>query len=76
FEFDEPTLIDSVAVVDVDEIGGSIRAYDEFQQLIHDEPIVNLDDNSVQHLVIGRCDVKTVQVIMVGSGGIGGFNCR
>lgn len=70
FAFDKPVTICSALLVDIEEVGGELRFYDE-GVLLKTVPIPALDDNSVQNLGFTAEGVTLFEVDFAGSGGLG-----
>ncbi|MEM7244773.1 MAG: hypothetical protein AAF533_05485 [Acidobacteriota bacterium] len=73
--FDEPREIQRVGLLDVDEPGGRVRAFDERGNLLIELPAVLLPDNSWQELILDVCDVKRLEVALGGSGALTDVTC-
>ena len=71
FDFDQPTDVLSVQIVDIEETTqGSVIAYDDLDQVIANVPMQVLGDNSVQRLVINALDASRLEVVFAGSGAV------
>jgi hypothetical protein len=71
FNFDVPTDVISLQIVDIDEINqGFVVAYDGANQVIANVPMQMLGDNSVQRLVVNALGARRLEVVFPGSGAI------
>ncbi len=71
FTFDDPVLIESVSLVDIDEqTNCTLEAFDADGGLIGGAAAQTLGNNSVQKLVLGTNGVSTLKVKLTGSGAI------
>ncbi|MEM7247827.1 MAG: right-handed parallel beta-helix repeat-containing protein [Acidobacteriota bacterium] len=74
-DFDVPSSVASLGLLDIDEAGGEVRAYDDQGGLIMSKAIPAQADNGWQRLVLAAEDVATVEVELVGSGALTEIAC-
>jgi hypothetical protein len=70
FEFDTPTEVLSINMLDIEEEGGAIDLYDPEGALIKSVEIPAAGDNSVQTVEINAENVCAMDVFLVGSGAV------
>jgi hypothetical protein len=70
FDFDVPSEVLSINVLDVEETGGTIDLFDIDGGLINTIDIPAAGDNSQQELIINADNVSTLNVNLVGSGAV------
>lgn len=70
FDFDVPSEVVSINVLDVEEAGGTIDLFDDAGGLINTIDIPAAGDNSQQELIINADNVSTLNVNLVGSGAV------
>jgi len=70
FSFDEPVDVASISVVDVDESGGYVKAYDGDGDVLAAVPLPDLGNNSFQEVEIGAAGVRTLKVRFARSGAL------
>jgi hypothetical protein len=70
FDFDVPSEVVSINVLDVEEAGGTIDLFDVDGGLINTIDIPAAGDNSQQELIINADNVSTLNVNLVGSGAV------
>lgn len=70
FNFDSPVRIDSVQILDIEETGGLLKAYDASGNLIKQVPIPAKGDNSFQEIAVGAEGVSKFKVWFKGSGAL------
>ncbi|MEP1766278.1 MAG: hypothetical protein ABJJ53_06495 [Sulfitobacter sp.] len=70
FDFDVPSDVVSINVLDVEEAGGTIDLFDVDGTLINTVEIPAAGDNSQQELSIATENVSTLNVNLVGSGAV------
>ncbi|KEJ89643.1 hypothetical protein [Sulfitobacter donghicola] len=70
FDFDEPSEVVSINVLDIEEEGGTIDLYDVDGGLINTVDIPAAGNNSQQELIINADNVASLEVNLVGSGAV------
>lgn len=73
FAFDEGVKIVTAKITDIEEAGGSLKGLDEFNNVLFNEPIAAIGDNSLQHInVAGQSnfDTRKLEVTFESSGSI------
>ncbi len=70
FDFDAPTDVVSLNVLDIEEEGGAIDLYDADGELIDSIAIPSAGDNSNQQIDIAVDGVSSMQVTLAGSGAV------
>lgn len=70
FEFDEPSTVDSLTVLDIEEDGGTIDLFDADGVLLTSIGIPAAGDNSAQDIAIDTAGVATMNVTLAGSGAV------
>ncbi|MEM8718707.1 MAG: hypothetical protein AAGE84_05295 [Cyanobacteria bacterium P01_G01_bin.39] len=71
FDWHDPINLESVSLIDVEDIGGSISAYSEDNQVLGSFDTSNLtDDGGTGSVDIGLDDVSRMELTLVGSGAI------
>ncbi|MEM7247802.1 MAG: hypothetical protein AAF533_20865 [Acidobacteriota bacterium] len=75
--FDEPMEISAVGLLDIDstEFGGTVVAYDGDGNRVAQVAITPVGNNSWQALPLGACDVRKLEVTLVGSGALTDLFC-
>jgi hypothetical protein len=68
--FDEPLRVDSIALLDIEESGGTVKAYDANGGLVISVVIPPVGNNGYQVLPIGATGVSRLEVKMTGSGAL------
>ncbi|NJL56529.1 hypothetical protein HC928_16180, partial [bacterium] len=77
FEYDDPTDIAGVEILDVDriEVAGEIRVYDANDVLLNTANITALGDNAYQIVPVNQTGVSKLIVDLPGSGAVAGISC-
>ncbi len=82
FEFDDPSTVTSLTLLDIEEQGGTIELFDANGLLLDTVGIPAAGDNSAQDIAINTAGVATMNVNLVGSGAVdnlcyvpGGIDC-
>lgn len=70
FDFDDPSEVVSINMLDIEERGGTIDLLDANGDLIRTVDIPTTGDGGAQELSIGVTDVSTMNVNFVGSGAV------
>ena len=70
FSFDEPVQVDALQILDIEEAGGMITAFDAGANEIGSAEILALGDNSAQTVNLGAKNVSRLDVCFVGSGAL------
>ena len=70
FNFDAPSEVVSINMLDIEENGGTIDLFDADGGLINTVDIPAAGDNSQQELIINADNVSTMNVNLVGSGAV------
>jgi hypothetical protein len=70
FDFDVPSEVVSINVLDIEEQGGTIDLFDVDGGLINSIDIPAAGDNSQQEVIINADNVSTLNVNLVGSGAV------
>ena len=70
FQWSEDVLVKSIGLLDIEETGGSITAYDDDGELLRTVAIPDLGDNSLGQVDINTAEVAYLDVNLVGSGAI------
>jgi|GEM_PF-1363460 hypothetical protein len=70
FDFDAPSEVVSINMLDIEENGGTIDLFDVDGGLIRTVDIPAAGDNSQQELIINADNVSTMNVNLVGSGAV------
>ena len=70
FNFDAPSEVVSINMLDIEEAGGTIDLFDADGGLINTVDIPALGDNSQQELIINADNVSSMEVNLVGSGAV------
>jgi hypothetical protein len=70
FAWDDPVLVDSIGLLDIDEAGGEIRTYDPSGTLLATYSLVPQGDGSFQRIEIDDANVARLEVELAGSGAI------
>jgi hypothetical protein len=70
FEFDDPSTVTSLTLLDIEEAGGTIDLYDVDGALLNSVAIPAAGDNSAQDIDINTDGVATMNVTLVGSGAV------
>ncbi|MEM7592222.1 MAG: vanadium-dependent haloperoxidase [Cyanobacteria bacterium P01_A01_bin.83] len=71
FDWHDPINLESVSLIDVEEVGGSITAYGEGNQVLGSFDTSNLTDDGLTGSVnIGLEDVSRIELTLIGSGAI------
>ena len=64
-----------VGILDADEPGGIVRAFDADGDLVASHPIPELGNNSWQAIALRACGVTRLEVNLAGSGAVTGIRC-
>ncbi|MEM7244632.1 MAG: hypothetical protein AAF533_04780 [Acidobacteriota bacterium] len=75
-EFDCPRAVEWVGILDADDPGGEVRAYDRDGNLLANAPIPQLDDGSWQPVMLNTCLVDRLEVQLAGSGALTEISCE
>lgn len=70
FTFDHPVRVDAVQLLDIEETGGTVKAYNAGGGLIVSVGIPALGNNSFQELTVGAAGVSRLEVRLKGSGAV------
>ncbi|MDY6899189.1 MAG: hypothetical protein SWZ49_14085, partial [Cyanobacteriota bacterium] len=70
FQWSDDVLVNSIGLLDIEETGGSITAYDDDGELLRTVAIPDLGDNSLGQVDINTAEVAYLDVNLVGSGAI------
>ncbi|WP_425039182.1 hypothetical protein [Primorskyibacter sp. S187A] len=70
FEFDAPSTVNSLTLLDIEEPGGTIELFDADGALLSSIGIPAAGDNSAQTIDIGIENVAAMDVTLVGSGAV------
>lgn len=70
FDFDVPSSVVSINVLDIEEAGGTIDLFDADGGLINSVAIPTPGDNQQQEVIINADNVSTMNVNLVGSGAV------
>ena len=70
FEFDDPSTVTSLTLLDIEEAGGTIDLFDIDGALLDSIAIPAAGDNSAQDVDINTAGVATMNVNLVGSGAV------
>ena len=70
FEFDDPSTVSSLTLLDIEEAGGTIDLFDVDGALLNSVAIPAAGDNSAQDIEINTDGVATMNVNLVGSGAV------
>ncbi|MEM7246104.1 MAG: thrombospondin type 3 repeat-containing protein [Acidobacteriota bacterium] len=74
--YDEPQELHWLGLLDIDEEGTFVRAFDpDGRLLVELEPEVQPEGNGWQRIVVMRCNVKTVEIELAGSGALTHLFC-
>jgi hypothetical protein len=73
-DFDKPTQIDSLGLLDIEEAGGSITFYDQNAAIIDTVEIVGAGDNIPQELTFDLENVASLEINLAGSGALTELN--
>ncbi|MEM7244971.1 MAG: hypothetical protein AAF533_06475 [Acidobacteriota bacterium] len=75
FDFEVPREVDWVGLLDIDEDGTFVRAFDAAGGALGDFPAVVQDDNGWQQVVLGLDGVGSLEVHLAGSGAVTEIAC-
>ncbi len=70
FTFGSPVRVDHVGLLDMEEPGSSLRAYDANGTLLADVPVPVLGDNSFQLVPVNKLNVSKLEVVFAASGAV------
>lgn len=70
FEWSDSVLVDSIGLLDIDQEGGSIEAYDDDGEILRTVAIPEFGDNSLGQVEINTADVDYLDVNLASSGAI------
>ena len=70
FDWSDDVLVNSISVLDIDELGGSIAAYGDDGDLLHTVAISDLEENSLGQIDINTAEVAYLDVNFNGHGAI------
>lgn len=70
FSFDDPTTVNSLRILDIEEEGAKIEFYGAGAAFLGEVAVSALGDNSAQTLEFNKTDVKEMHVVMPGSGAV------
>ncbi|MEM7247992.1 MAG: hypothetical protein AAF533_21850 [Acidobacteriota bacterium] len=76
FEYDTVQEVHWVGLLDVDEEGTAVRAFDSAGELLLEVPVPSKTDNSWQRVDIARCGVKLVEIESAGSFAVTDLACE
>ncbi|MEO0656047.1 MAG: SdrD B-like domain-containing protein [Pseudomonadota bacterium] len=70
FDFDQPSAVHDIVLLDIEENGGKIELFDASGALIKTVAIPSAGDNSAQTIFLDAEDVTSMKVTLVGSGAV------
>ncbi|MEM7249738.1 MAG: hypothetical protein AAF533_30820 [Acidobacteriota bacterium] len=74
-DYEVPTDVAWIGLLDVDEPGSIVRAWDASGELISEVDIPALDDNSWQRIGVGSLEVVSLEIVLAGSGAVTDIAC-
>ncbi|MCB1877244.1 MAG: RICIN domain-containing protein, partial [Chromatiales bacterium] len=70
FSFAQAVRLDSLGILDIEEAGGSVQAFDASGALIASVPLQTYGDNSFQRVALNAMGVSTLKITFTGSGAV------